>query len=255
MGLWGLSGPMYSTPPHTLFVNPDVHPHSMLTSHCKDLEKLSTSFIHKLDPADWPGAKQWWLPCFFLFLELKEREEEKKEGGGRKWIGPVLLKLTGRLHPQILFRDYSHSTPHPGIRGPVSLISTGQEVRFQPPYPPLPHQWICLPPDEIYSISLFAASIFSLPLHFSYSWLVSLSLPLTEACTIRFSFFTRGPAANIRFQKMLCFEQRLETVWNGSLIKKNTIRGQRRPQTLKSSAPLDIFFFYMSSFNLVAALR
>lgn len=54
----------------------------MLTPHCKGLEKLSTLFSHKLDPADWPGASNGGCHVLFwgFFSEARgERGEEKKE--------------------------------------------------------------------------------------------------------------------------------------------------------------------------------
>lgn len=56
----------------------------MQAPYCKGLEKLLTLLIHKLDPADWPGATDVVASIF-----LCEQEERNKKGGtrGEKWKG------------------------------------------------------------------------------------------------------------------------------------------------------------------------
>lgn len=68
-----------------------VYPHSMLNPHCEGLEKLSASFTHKLEPADWPGASGGGC-CFSEAGGEREQRESRGRGGAqRKRIGPVLL--------------------------------------------------------------------------------------------------------------------------------------------------------------------
>lgn len=61
-----------------------------------------------------------------------------------------------RVHVQIHFRDWSFSTAHPRIRGPVRLISTEQQVRFHVCPPPLN---VC-PPTHTHTSDLHHLSFF-----------------------------------------------------------------------------------------------
>lgn len=129
------------------------------------------------------------------------------------------------VHVQILLETQSCSTSHLRIRGPLSLISTVQEVRFHLLYPPLPPQWTCV--DEIYPV--FLGVFFSLNFLFiSFSAFFSLACSLHHQ--VLFFHFTRSPAANIRFQKILCFQVQLGIVWNWSFDEQNIItEGQETP--------------------------
>lgn len=210
-------------------------PHSMLAPHCKDCwssqHHLVINWIQLIGslPAVVPP------PLFFWSCGRGER--------GKNWIGPVLLEATGRQHPQILFGHSGCSTPLVWIKGPISGIGAGQEVRFQLSYPPLTLQWISLPPDGI------CFHFLSLP--------ACVFLSLAVACIITFVFiFTRGPAANIGFQNILWSERQQGSVWNGN-FNKNTIKEQERPQTLnvfwiqRLSEPTEITVFIWTAWTWI----
>lgn len=109
------------------------------------------------------------------------------------------------------------------LGAPKSHISSSQEVRFLPPYPPETHQWIRFSPDHMYVISFsrsLSLSIFYLQFFLNLG--LFLFLPLTVGSIIRFACFglflffsTRGLTANIRIQKKKASISSSSSVWNG----------------------------------------
>lgn len=180
-----------------------VHHHSMQAPYCKGLEKLLTLLIHKLDPADWPGATDVVASIF-----LCEQEERNKKGGtrGENGKGACLTWVYQATTSKILCRGCSYSTPHPGIRGLISLISTspgGQvpcSISFFTTLRNLfSSRWGLLHP------SVSCPHLSSLSLYFSVLFLLYYSPFTFFPLFLSFSFFffsTGGPAANIGFQKM-----------------------------------------------------